>query len=169
MQKTAVQAQATAILLPTSENTTSQPASSSALPSTPSVQQRQSLGDVSNTTSQEPPTQRRRLDAPSTTPSAVQTTALPGTLGDPSPAPSVVSASTAAVGGHPNTSPFYGEVAPIVRPPHVNAEFASDLCRLMMACNIAWWAVEIPYFRVFARKWMPGLVIPSRQQMAVQN
>ncbi|KAL1664691.1 hypothetical protein GGF50DRAFT_54254 [Schizophyllum commune] len=65
-----------------------------------------------------------------------------------------------------NPVPYCSEAAPIVRPPHVNAEFATDLCRFILSCSMAWWVVEIPFFRHFMRKWIPGVVIPSRQQLS---
>lgn len=41
-----------------------------------------------------------------------------------------------------------------------------DMCLLLVACNISWWAVEHPYWRYFFQKWNPGCTIPGRQQMS---
>ncbi|KAF9230433.1 hypothetical protein BU15DRAFT_30072, partial [Melanogaster broomeanus] len=53
------------------------------------------------------------------------------------------------------------------------AEFAADLCRLVIACNMAWLAVEIPYWRAFFQKCssktrpesscLPGIKAPGSQ------
>ncbi|KAH7917237.1 hypothetical protein BV22DRAFT_1108604 [Leucogyrophana mollusca] len=46
------------------------------------------------------------------------------------------------------------------------AEFAADLCRLMVVCNFAWWAVENPFWRFFWQKWVPQCLMPGRQQLS---
>lgn len=45
-------------------------------------------------------------------------------------------------------------------------QFASELCMLMIVCNIAWWSVEQPYWRFFFQKWMPGSQIPGRREIS---
>lgn len=45
-------------------------------------------------------------------------------------------------------------------------QFAADVCRLMIICNIAWWAVEQPYWREFFRKWTPGSLMPGRKELS---
>lgn len=45
-------------------------------------------------------------------------------------------------------------------------QFASELCMLMIVCNIAWWSVEQPYWRFFFQKWMPGCQMPGRREMS---
>jgi len=46
------------------------------------------------------------------------------------------------------------------------AEFAADLCRLMIMCNMAWWNVEQPYWRFFFSKWLPEAAIPGRRELS---
>ena len=36
----------------------------------------------------------------------------------------------------------------------VQIKFAANLCRLLLVSNIAWWAVDQPYWHHFFRKWM---------------
>ena len=44
-------------------------------------------------------------------------------------------------------TPFYGQTAEIRRfPDAIQKQFASDLCQLLVACNIAWSAVDHPYW-----------------------
>ncbi|OCH84209.1 hypothetical protein OBBRIDRAFT_741963 [Obba rivulosa] len=50
-------------------------------------------------------------------------------------------------------------------PNGIQEEFAADLCRLFIACNIAWWAVEHPFFRYFFSKWLPGAILPGRMTL----
>jgi hypothetical protein len=40
------------------------------------------------------------------------------------------------------------------------------LCRLLVVCNVAWWAVEHPYFRHFFKIWLPNASIPGRKQIS---
>ena len=67
-----------------------------------------------------------------------------------------------------NTTPFHGEVGPKIQPWDRNRQesFASDLCRLLIACNIAWHAVELPYWQFFFQKWLPGCLIPGRLSLS---
>ncbi|KAL6309075.1 hypothetical protein BKA93DRAFT_717676, partial [Sparassis latifolia] len=46
------------------------------------------------------------------------------------------------------------------------AEFAADLCRLFVVCNIAWWNVEQPYWRAFFQKWLPRALLPGRHELS---
>ena len=48
----------------------------------------------------------------------------------------------------------------------VQTEFAADLCRLLLVSNIAWWAVDQPYWRHFFRKWMPQCYMPGSKQLS---
>ncbi|KAF8989433.1 hypothetical protein BDQ17DRAFT_1470270, partial [Cyathus striatus] len=45
-------------------------------------------------------------------------------------------------------------------------EWNADLCLLMVACNVPWWAVENPVWRTFFQKWVPGCLIPGRKQLS---
>lgn len=72
---------------------------------------------------------------------------------------------------HPRTgtdnAPFYGETLPKRRWPHnIQEEFAADLCRLFVACNGAWWAVEHPFCRYFFTKWISKAVLPGRKTLS---
>lgn len=63
--------------------------------------------------------------------------------------------------------PFYGETIPVVPwPSSRQAEFAADLCRLMLVCNVAWWAVDQPYWRAFFAKWIPQCLMPGSKQLS---
>ncbi|KAF8844642.1 hypothetical protein BDN67DRAFT_666973 [Paxillus ammoniavirescens] len=64
--------------------------------------------------------------------------------------------------------PFYGELFTETQPwsEARQAEFAADLCQLIIACNMAWLAVEIPYWRAFFSKWLPGVMMPGRQELS---
>ena len=44
--------------------------------------------------------------------------------------------------------------------------FEQDLCRLFVACNIAWAAVEHPYFRDFFSRWLPHAILPGRKTLS---
>jgi hypothetical protein len=62
---------------------------------------------------------------------------------------------------------FYGETAPKEQWSSAKqAEWMADMCRLMIACNIAWWAVENPYWRYFFAKWVPDGLMPGRKQLS---
>ena len=45
---------------------------------------------------------------------------------------------------------------------------AKDLCRLMIATNIPWHAVENPEFRTFVNKWIKNATPPSRNVLATK-
>ncbi|KAH6908403.1 hypothetical protein BKA70DRAFT_1103618 [Coprinopsis sp. MPI-PUGE-AT-0042] len=45
-------------------------------------------------------------------------------------------------------------------------EFNRELCCLLVACNIAWWAVENRYWRYFFSKWVRGCIVPGRKQIS---
>ncbi|KAG1717207.1 hypothetical protein EDB19DRAFT_1654677 [Suillus lakei] len=63
--------------------------------------------------------------------------------------------------------PFYGETTPVVPwPSSRQAEFAAELCRLMLVCNVAWWAVDQPYWRAFFSKWIPQCLMPGSKQLS---
>ena len=42
----------------------------------------------------------------------------------------------------------------------------SSLKLLFIACNIAWSAVEHPFFRVFFARWLPYAILPGRKSMS---
>ncbi|EJD35809.1 hypothetical protein AURDEDRAFT_33360, partial [Auricularia subglabra TFB-10046 SS5] len=44
--------------------------------------------------------------------------------------------------------------------------FAAMLCRLLIMCNIAWHAVEQPYWRYFFEMWLPGVPMPGRKELS---
>lgn len=63
--------------------------------------------------------------------------------------------------------PFYGETQqPQPWPEHIQQQFQADLCRLIIACNIAWWAVDHPFFRYFFGRWMPEALLPGRKVLS---
>lgn len=43
--------------------------------------------------------------------------------------------------------------------------FARMLCRLLVVCNIAWCAVERPFWRHFFSFWLPGVPMPGRKEL----
>ncbi|KAF5368688.1 hypothetical protein D9615_010307 [Tricholomella constricta] len=62
---------------------------------------------------------------------------------------------------------FYGETLPHSRfSRSTQDEFNADLCRLLVVCNIAWWAVENPYWRGFFNKWLPNALLPGRKELS---
>ncbi|KZT18808.1 hypothetical protein NEOLEDRAFT_1023365, partial [Neolentinus lepideus HHB14362 ss-1] len=44
-------------------------------------------------------------------------------------------------------------------------QFAQDLCRLMVACNIAWWAADHPYWTYFWSKYVPAAQMLGRARL----
>ncbi|KAH9937023.1 uncharacterized protein B0H18DRAFT_1205946 [Fomitopsis serialis] len=60
-----------------------------------------------------------------------------------------------------NGTPFFGETVPKLQSWNNTRqrEFSSDLCCLLIACNIAWHAVEVPYWQHFFQKWVPGCLL----------
>lgn len=46
------------------------------------------------------------------------------------------------------------------------AEFRAELLRLLLVCNVAYWAVEHPYFLYFFTKYVPEAQIPSRKVLS---
>ncbi|KAF5374107.1 hypothetical protein D9615_008815 [Tricholomella constricta] len=62
---------------------------------------------------------------------------------------------------------FYGEILPHSRFSRSTQDaFNADLCRLLVVCNIAWWAVENPYWRGFFNKWLPNALLPGRKELS---
>ncbi|KAF8890189.1 hypothetical protein BD779DRAFT_1430590, partial [Infundibulicybe gibba] len=47
-----------------------------------------------------------------------------------------------------------------------HTEWIGDMCSLMVACNIPWWAVEHPFWRHFFQKWVGGCMIPGRRHIS---
>jgi len=90
------------------------------------------------------------------------------TLAAPSPLPSPLAnvSSLPAPGLLDGT--FYGDsTIPVVPwPSSRQAEFAADLCRLMLVSNVAWWAVDQPYWRAFFAKWIPQCLMPGSRQLS---
>lgn len=66
------------------------------------------------------------------------------------------------------SQPFYGEtVASSSEWTEVQQqEFAANLCRLVVAYNMAWWSVDHPYFRLFFRRYVPNAHIPGRKMIS---
>lgn len=63
---------------------------------------------------------------------------------------------------------FYAEVA-VPRATWTREQqqqFAADICQLMIVCNIAWWAVEQPYWHEFFQKWVPGSLMPGHKELS---
>lgn len=74
---------------------------------------------------------------------------------------------TANLEDSPIGSSFYGETLP--KPSmsrEQQSEFAADVCRLLVICNIAWWAVDQPYWRAFFEKWQPAAYMPGRKELS---
>ncbi|KZV65826.1 hypothetical protein PENSPDRAFT_756143 [Peniophora sp. CONT] len=44
--------------------------------------------------------------------------------------------------------------------------FAADLCRLLVMCNVAWWAVSLPFWVHFFEKYVPGADMPDRRELS---
>ncbi|PCH43941.1 hypothetical protein WOLCODRAFT_39688, partial [Wolfiporia cocos MD-104 SS10] len=66
-----------------------------------------------------------------------------------------------------DSSPFYGEAAPVVKWPNSKQEqFATDLCKLFIACNVAWWAVEHPFLRQFFATYIPAATLPGQKVLS---
>lgn len=65
------------------------------------------------------------------------------------------------------TDPFLGNI--VASPRWGDAtitDFAADMCRLFVACNVSWHAADHSYFRSFFSKWVPGCIIPGRKQLS---
>ncbi|KAG1853780.1 hypothetical protein C8R48DRAFT_675727 [Suillus tomentosus] len=63
--------------------------------------------------------------------------------------------------------PFYGETVPSQPwPSSQQAEFAADLCCLLLTSNVAWWTVDQPYWRQFFSKWIPQCLMPGSKQLS---
>ncbi|KAL1739126.1 hypothetical protein HDZ31DRAFT_156, partial [Schizophyllum fasciatum] len=45
-------------------------------------------------------------------------------------------------------------------------KFARDMCRLMVVCNIAWWNVEMPFWRYFFATYVPQAQVPGREEIS---
>jgi len=53
-------------------------------------------------------------------------------------------------------------------PIHVSAaerqkEFSEDVCKVLVSCGIAWNALSNPQAKLFAEKWIPGVVLQDRR------
>ncbi|CDO68373.1 hypothetical protein BN946_scf184815.g20 [Trametes cinnabarina] len=68
----------------------------------------------------------------------------------------------------PASHPIYAEVhTPGKRwTEKTQADFTADLCRLFIACNIAWSAIEDPVLRLFFARWVPEARLPSRKVLS---
>jgi len=85
----------------------------------------------------------------------------------PSPLPSPLANVHLLPAPGPLDGPFYGETIPVVPwPSSRQVEFAADLCRLMLVSNVAWWAVDQPYWRAFFAKWIPQCLMPGSRQLS---
>jgi hypothetical protein len=49
--------------------------------------------------------------------------------------------------------------------PDERDRFNADLCKFIIMCNMAWWAVDIPFTRYFFSEWM-GTTLPRRQDLS---
>ncbi|TFY52360.1 hypothetical protein EVG20_g10584 [Dentipellis fragilis] len=47
-------------------------------------------------------------------------------------------------------------------------DFDADLCRLLISGNVTWWAVENPFWQYFFKKWIPGSLMPGRNEISGQ-
>lgn len=45
-------------------------------------------------------------------------------------------------------------------------DFSWQLCQLMVVSNIAWRAADQPYWRLFFQNWIPGVVLPGRNELS---
>lgn len=62
---------------------------------------------------------------------------------------------------------FYGETVPVAQwSDDLQEQFSADLCRMFIACNIAWSAVENPHFRAFFARWMSQAILPGRKTLS---
>lgn len=71
--------------------------------------------------------------------------------------------------GPPGSSEsFYGEsLAPSSSwSDEQQAAFAAHLCRLLIACNAAWWSVDHPYVRWFFNNYILGALVPGRKTIS---
>jgi len=50
--------------------------------------------------------------------------------------------------------------------PTLQQEFAQDLCRLFVMCNIAWNVANNVELHLFFAKWVPGAVVPERRALS---
>ncbi|PIL30398.1 hypothetical protein GSI_07584 [Ganoderma sinense ZZ0214-1] len=51
-------------------------------------------------------------------------------------------------------------------PYSIAVDFQADVFKLLITGNVAFRAVEVPYWRAFFRKWIPGAPLPSRQAIS---
>lgn len=60
-------------------------------------------------------------------------------------------------------SPIYG-----YQPwtPEMQADFGSDLCRMMIAIRASWNSASNPELRMFFEKWVPGAKVPDRRTLS---
>ena len=67
----------------------------------------------------------------------------------------------------PIGSSFFRETLPKPSMSHKQQdEFTADVCRLLIICNITWWAVDQPYWRAFFQKWQPAAYMPGRKELS---
>lgn len=91
-------------------------------------------------------------------------------VSDPSPSttahphPLSASASAESMGsGHASSVPLSAETAPSRKwTESLRRAFDADVCRLLVAVNLAWWAVDNPFWRYFFEKWIEGCYMPGR-------
>lgn len=76
---------------------------------------------------------------------------------------------------HPPTRPLkrkrtsqsnFSLEAPIMWDESTHTEFASDMCKLFVACGFAWNSADNPEMRIFLEKWIPGVRVPGRRVLA---
>ncbi|KAG6917691.1 hypothetical protein DXG01_001461 [Tephrocybe rancida] len=91
----------------------------------------------------------------------------PLTLTPETPTPISRSSSSASIISPITPDVFYGKYVSPARFSNTDqAQFNADLCRLLVVCNIAWWAVENPYWRFFFNKWVPGSLMPGQKELS---
>ncbi|GLB45662.1 hypothetical protein LshimejAT787_2500540 [Lyophyllum shimeji] len=118
--------------------------------------------------------ENRTIDdyAPTATPTRLQISPLQPSLsnmpiGNETPSPLSRTWSNESLRTAVDPAVCYGETLPRQRfSRDTQAEFNADLCRLLVVCNIAWWAVENPYWRGFANKWLPTALMPGRKELS---
>ncbi|KAI0656722.1 hypothetical protein C8Q70DRAFT_878385, partial [Cubamyces menziesii] len=45
-------------------------------------------------------------------------------------------------------------------------QFAHDLCKVFVSCNISWNVADHTEFRLSLRKWLPNVVVPGRRSLS---
>ncbi|KAJ7016163.1 ribonuclease H-like domain-containing protein [Mycena alexandri] len=64
------------------------------------------------------------------------------------------------------TDPIPGSSSQMMWDPSKQQEFAEDLCKLFIACNVAWNSANNPELHLFFTKYLPGAKIPDRRVLS---